>query len=303
MNMSDESNQGYYFQVDLKYPNYIKEYTKNLPLAPVKRNIENGELSNYQHFLIKDQNRIPQEKLLCDQYDKERYVCHYRNLKFYLRQGMIITKIHKVLQFNQSPWLKGYIAFNTEQRNKPWNSLFEKNFFKLMNNSFYGKTVENIRNRLEIHLINNDEEKVIKYQSKPNFMNTVTFTETLKAVKMRKKSITFNKPIYVGISVLEHSKLHMYEFYYDVLKRKYNNNVELIRMDTDSFFLNIHTDDLWNEIKSNPELYKWFDFSNAPKDHFLYNPSNKKLGMFKYELAVDKKIEKRWLRFGVKYVS
>src|SRR6266853_5245335 len=295
--LPDDSTKGYFYQVDLTYTDYIKERTKNLPLAPIKRKIETDELSNYQQFLIRDNKtnmmkRTPIEKLISNQNNKEGYVLHYRNLKFYLKEGMEITKIHKMLQFNQSPWLKSYIDFNTIQRNKG-KTTFEKNFFKLMNNSFYGKTVENIRNRIELHLINNDEDKVIRYQSKPNFLNTVSFTDNLKAVKMRKKTCLFNKPIYVGISVLEHSKLYMYEFYYDVLKKRYPfyGELELVGMDTDSFFLNIKTADLWVDIKNDLELYKHFDFSNTPKDHPLYNPNNKKLGMFKNELAAEKNVK------------
>src|SRR3977135_4199105 len=205
---------------------------------------------------------------------------------------MVITKFHRVLQFKQSPWLKPYIDFNTEQR-KNSAATCDKNFFKLMNNSFYGKTIEDVRKRQDIHLINNDEHRVIKYQSKPNFENTVSFTDTLKAVKMRRKTITFNKPIYIGVGVLEHSKLHMYEFYYDVLKKKYGDKVELIGMDTDSFFLWITTEDLWNDIKNDPILASYFDFSNAPKDHPMYNPNNCKLGKFKNEMVVEVKLDTR----------
>ena len=187
-------------------------------MTPVKRKVYESELSHLQLHQIKDKKRIPQEKLICDQYNKTEYICRYRNLKFYLRKGMVITKFHRVLQFKQSKWLKPYIDFNTEQRNKA-ESECEKNFYKLMNNSFYGKTIEDVRKRQDIHLINNDEHRVIKYQSKPNFENTISFTDTLKAVKMRRKTVTFNKPIYIGVGVLEHSKLHMYEFYYDVLKK------------------------------------------------------------------------------------
>src|SRR5277367_2699372 len=215
---------------------------------------------------------------------------------------MIITKFHRILQFKQSPWLKPYIDFNTEQRNKATAGC-DKNFYKLMNNSFYGKTIEDVRKRQDIHLINNDDHRVIKYQSKPNFENTVSFTDTLKAVKMRRKTITFNKPIYIEVGVLEHSKLHMYEFYYDVLKVKYGDKVELIGMDTDSFFLYIKTDDLWNDIKNDPELASYFDFSNAPKDHPMYNPNNNKLGKYKYEMIVEKKVVIDSIKQKVKYWS
>ena len=162
-----------------------------------------------------------------------------------------------------------------------------------MNNSFYGKTVENVRKYQDIKLINNDEKRVIKYQSKPNFVNTVSFTDTLQAVKMEKKTINFNKPTYVGIAVLELSKLTMYEFYYNCLKNKYGDNLELILMDTDSFFLCIKTEDFWEDVKNDPELYKYIDFSNLPKEHPLhgyYIDNNGKIGKFKNELAKKKKV-------------
>src|SRR3977135_3828973 len=127
-------------------------------------------------------------------------------LKLYREKGMILTKVHRILKFNQSEWLKPYIDFNTIQR-ATHKFKSEKDFFKLMNNSFYGKTVENIRNYQDIHLINtnepNAEKRIIRYQSKPNFVNTVSFSETLKAVKMEKKTMYFNKPTYVGVAVLE----------------------------------------------------------------------------------------------------
>src|SRR6266853_2545900 len=150
MNTPVDNDTGYFIQVDLHYPRYIKEHTKSFPLAHVTRSVKYEELSDYQQFQIKDQKYEAQEKLICDQYDKIGYVCHYRNLKFYLRQGMVITKIHKVLQFKQSNWLQSYIDFNTAKRNEFKDYPTEKAFFKLMNNSFYGKTVENIRNRQEI---------------------------------------------------------------------------------------------------------------------------------------------------------
>ena len=101
MNIPDDAEYGYYFQVDLKYPDNIKTHTRNFPLAPVKRKVYESELSHFQLHQIKDKKRIPQEKLICDQYNKTEYICHYRNLKFYIRKGMVITKFHRVLQFKQ----------------------------------------------------------------------------------------------------------------------------------------------------------------------------------------------------------
>src|SRR3977135_1194960 len=186
-NLDDNADIGYLVEVDLEYPNHIKEYTKNFPFTPIKRTVKYEELSDYQHFLIKDIKRIPQEKLICDQYDKTEYVCHYRNLKFYLEKGMILKKVHNMLQFSQSPWLKTYFDFNTLQRSKKGIPKCEKDFFKLMNNAFYVKTIENIRYYQDIKLVNNNDKRVIKLQSKPDFVNTVAFSGSVKAIHCKIK--------------------------------------------------------------------------------------------------------------------
>ena len=162
-----------------------------------------------------------------------------------------------------------------------------------MNNAFYGKTID-IRNYQDIKLIKNNDAKVIKLQSKPNFVNTIAFSDTLKAVKMEKKTIVFNKPMFVGTAILEISKLTMYDFYYNGLKKKYKENVELLIMDTDGFKVKIKTEDLWMDIKNDPEFAKYFDFNNAAEEHPLYkfNPENDKvLGKMKNESFVEMKVK------------
>ena len=118
---------------------------------------------------IKPYTYTQSKKMICDWTDKKKYLVHYRMLKFYVRHGMIVDKVHEIISFKQSKWLEKYINFNTQKRNKAKND-FEKDFYKLLNNSFYGKTMENLRNRLKIELIKKDEyKKVITQQSKLTF--------------------------------------------------------------------------------------------------------------------------------------
>ena len=287
LGMKDDNPIGCYFEVDLEYPNNIKEKTKNLPLCPEQIFIPDELLSFYQLKVLNNKKR-KDEKLMLTQFNKNKYILHYRLLKFYLRQGMELKKVHRIIKFKQSKWLKPYIEFNTNQRMKATTD-FEKDFFKLMNNAYYGKTCENIRNRQEVHLLK-DLEKITNYHNKPNFSDEKIFDENLAALLMRKTRMKFDKPIYIGATVLELSKLLMYEFYYDILQPYFGEkNLELLYMDTDSFVLKIKTDDL------NRDLYKLresFDFSNYPKDHPLFDSTKKKIpGYFKDELGGEEMIE------------
>lgn len=164
-------------------------------------------------------------------YDKEKYVAHYTTLKLYLQLGLKLKKVRKVLEFNQSDWLKKYIDFNTDFRTKARND-FEKDF-KLMNNAVFGKSMENIRNRVDIKLCSN-ERKVEKLIAQPDFDSRTIFAENLVAFHMKKTNILFNKPTYVGMSILDISKNCMYDFYYNTMKKQYYNNLSFLYTDTDS---------------------------------------------------------------------
>ena len=155
LNTRDDSDTGYFVEVDLKYPDNIKQKTKNFPFAPMNKKINPDNFIDYMKE-IKPDNYIQTKKLICDWSDKKNYLIHYRMLKFYIRQGMIVDKIHNVISFRQSRWLEKYINFNTQKRNKAKND-FEKDFYKLLNNAFYGKTMENVRNRLKIKFIRKDD--------------------------------------------------------------------------------------------------------------------------------------------------
>ena len=198
-----------------------------------------------------------------------------------MKLGVKITKIHKILTFDEKPFLKEYIDLNTNLRKEAKNDL-EKDLFKLMNNAIFGKSMENVLNRSNIKLINNDPEKLLKLIRQPNFQHAYQISDKLCLVESKPIKTVFNKPIYIGACILETSKLHMYQFWYDHLKNKYNDNVELIYTDTDSFIIQVETDDIYKDMFEDKNLY---DFSEYPKDHPNYDITNKKvLGTFKDEL-------------------
>ena len=173
----------------MEYPNTLWKSHIDYPLAPDKIKVDNIE------------------KLICSFKPKTRYVLHYKNLKQYLEEGMILKKVHRGIKFTQSKWMEPYIRKNTDLRKKASNA-FEKDFFKLMNNSVFGKTIENIRKRQNVMLVDN-RELALKLSSKPNFKRATIFDENLVACHMKKTEVYFNKPIYVGQSILDLSKTHV----------------------------------------------------------------------------------------------
>ena len=140
-----------------------------------------------------------------------------------------------MLKFDQSPWLKQYIDFNTGKQKNAKNS-FEKDSFKLMNNSAFGKTMENLRNRVDVRLVIN-EKKLDKLTAKPTYLSSKIFNENFMAVHKVKETLTLNRPAYVGICILDLSKTRMYDFHYDYIKNKYTNRARLLFTDTDSLTL------------------------------------------------------------------
>ena len=198
------------------------------------------------------------KKLVCNLYNKKKYVAHINTLKQALNHGLKFKKIHTVIEFNQEAWLKSYIDMNTELRNLA-KSDFEKDLFKLMNNSVFGKTMENIRKHRDIKLVTTDKKRS-KLVSGPNYHTINLISEDFSIIEMKKTKVKMNKPIYLGLSILEISKILMYEFWYDYIKPKYNDNVRLCYMDTDSFVMHIKINDFYKDIASDVE--NRFDTSN-----------------------------------------
>ncbi|KAL9957602.1 hypothetical protein ACROYT_G034521 [Oculina patagonica] len=283
MRKKEFAKTGWILEVDLEYPAELHEEHNRYPLAPEKKKINKDLFSPYQNKLIKDLDLDPpdSEKLVLTLEDKSNYVVHYRNLQFYLKQGMKLKKVHKVIEFEQECWMEPYIRMNTEFRKKAKND-FEKNFYKLMNNSVFGKTMENLRNRVDIKLVrSNETNKIRKMVASPLYSRHVMFSNDLVGIDMRKSKLFLNKPVYTGMTILDNSKTLMYDFFYNHLKKLYGPRCELLYTDTDSLLLEIETEDVYEDMCWNKEKY---DTSDYPKEHFLHSEENKKvLGKMKDE--------------------
>ena len=256
-NYNKDSKKGILLEVDLDYPKELHNIHNDYPLAPEKRAINKEELSAYCKRIGKIYGQV--SKLVTILYKKKNYVVRYENLKLYLSLGMKLKKIHRVLEFNQSKQLKQYIDFNTRKRTNAKNA-FEKDFSKLMNNSVYGKTVENLRKRVDVRLIT-DEKKLIKWVSKPTYVSSKIFNKNLVAVHKVKEVLTLNRPAYVGMCILELSKTLMYDFHYNIIKKKYGKKAKLLFTDTDSLMYEITTKDVYKDLYGIEEVKNLFDNS------------------------------------------
>ena len=217
--INKKSDTGCILEVDLKYLNELHELHNDYPLVPEKLTVTNDILSNYCKT-IADKYDIKVgdiKKLIPNLGNKNKYVVHYRNLQLFLPLGMKLTKIHRALQFKQSDWMKNYIDFNTKKGMCAAND-FEKDFFKLMIYSVYGKTMENLRKRINVRFVNNKKD-FLKYTSRPTYITHKLFNKNFAAIHEIKQVLILNKPIYVGFTVLDLSKWLMYDFHYNFVKK------------------------------------------------------------------------------------
>ena len=252
-------------EVDLEYPEELHDLHNDYPLCPERVECDHGV-----------------KKLIPNLRHKNNYVVHYKTLIQYLNLGMELKKIHRGIKFIECDFLKPYIDINVKLRTEAKND-FEKDFFKLMNNSVFGKTMENIRNRVNIKLVDTGEQ-FKKLAAKPNYESRKIFNENLVSVHMKKTSLTMNKPVYLGMSILDLSKTLMFDFHYKYIKPKYNKQAKLLFTDTDSFLYEIQTEDFYKDISG--DVKDRFDTSDYKKGHPSGIPTgiNKKvLGMFKDE--------------------
>ena len=275
-----------------EYPEHLHDSHNDYPLAPERKLVAQEMLSPYASAM-QEQLKIgndTMEKLVPNLQGKTDYVVDIRNLKFYLDHGMIVKRVSAVLSFKQSTWLKPYIDFNTERRKEAKDD-FSKDLFKLLSNAVFGKTMENVRSRVNMSFVTSNSawgDHAVKHDrtverkiASPLYDGHIIYNEDLAAIKMKKKEMVLNKPIYAGMCILDLSKRHMYEFHYDVMKPRYGAKAKLLFTDTDSLCYHIRTENVFEDQKARADL---FDLSNYPKDSPYRDDTNKKvLGKFKDE--------------------
>ena len=265
--LATRTDKGYMLEVDVSYLKELHSPHNDLSFMCKRMEI----------------NRV--EKLVPNLRDKKNYVIHIKVLDQALTHRLILDRIHRAIEFVQSAWMKPYIDFNTQFRTKAKND-FEKDFFKLMNDSFFGKTMENIRKHRNIKLITT-EEKYLKTVIKPNFKSGVRFDKNLMGCEMGKIKVVMNKPVYLGQAILDLSKIVMHEFHSDYMRPKHDSDrLQLCYMDTDSLVYHMKTKDFYADISNDVE--ERFDTSGYCKENAKPLPirKNKKvIGLMKDELG------------------
>lgn len=296
-------NTGYFIECDVDYPAHLHDKHNDLPFMVEHR--KPGKLSSYADALVsksKDDGLMkykPSKKLIGTLGSKKKYVIHYRNLQQALKNGLILTKVHRILSFDQSAWLAAYIKSNTDKRALAKND-FEKDFYKLMNNAVFGKSMEQVRNHIDYRIVCTTEQ-ARKLLSSPLAGDTSIINEGDNGtfgIAMKKKKVILNKPIFAGFAILELSKNHMYDFHYEHMMKLYpsiedqeltetihhpvKRELELLMTDTDSLVYQIHSTQVFENMKQHLNLY---DTSDYPKDHPCYSKQNAKvIGKMKDEM-------------------
>ena len=263
--------KGYLLEVDICYPTDCHDSHNDLP------------------FMCKRMEINGVEKLVPNLRNKKNYVILIRALDQAFSHGLVLEKIHPAIGFNQSDWIKPYIDFNTKLRTLATND-FEKDFFKLMNNSVFGKMMEKIRKHENITLVTN-KAQYLKTVMKPNFKSRVLFGENLMGFEMGKIKVVMKKPVYLGQAILDLSKIIMYEFHYDYRKPKCGENLKLCYVDTDSLIYEIKTEDFYADIMDDvPERFDTSGYIPNGPDPLRHRPlpiglNKMVIGLMKDELG------------------
>lgn len=232
------SKVGWIVELDLAYPDDLHDDHNDLPLAPEKIKIDDSNLSSYQ-IRMREGKAGLSKKLVPHFMPRNHYVVHFAALRYYIDNGMIPGKIHRILQFKQEPWLEPYIEMNTKLRQQS-KSPFERDMYKLMNNAVYGKTMENLWNRHEVKICWT-KEQLLKMSDKPWFRCFQIVDKDVSICVMKKRRIFLNKPLYLGMSILDISKVVFYRTFYEGFKTVWPDNMKLLMVDTDSYIMEITT--------------------------------------------------------------
>ncbi|KAL4104589.1 hypothetical protein QTP88_019883 [Uroleucon formosanum] len=269
--IAGDSKVGYILEVDIEYPKHLHKNHNDFPFLPFNECLPNSKV----------------KKLLTTLSTKKNYIVHNKNLKQAIANGIKVTKIHRAISFSQSKWMAPYIKLCTSISNIEYIKLLQaknefENFWKLLINSVFGKCTENVRARTSIKLVSS-EQKANKLMVKTNFKDRTIYSKNLMAIHQHKETIKFDKAIYVGFAILDVSKTFMYDFHYNVMKKRHGTKISSLYTDTNFLIYAIQTTHFFDDLKNS--LLPYFDTSNYPKDHCCFSEIHKNQpGFFKYEM-------------------
>lgn len=293
MLIPDDGPKGYILEVDLDYPDHLHDLHNAYPLAPVSKFVRPSPytLREAEKIGMKygKSHKSTVKKLVLDLTNKRNYVVHYRNLKFYIQQGMVLKKVHRIMSFSQAPWLKSYVMFNTLMRSQAKNSI-DKDFFKLMINSIFGKTMESVWKHMKVDFCVGEKDRNKAHKSlRDPFMKQfrILVPDQLIAIEKRHHYVTLNRPILIGMAILDLSKLHMYKFHYEVMMPAFGEQqAQMIYTDTDSLVYQLEGDNfldrdlpptcvhggVFDMLRQVQYQHRCFDLSVLKEDHPLRLP-------------------------------
>ena len=280
---------GYNFLVDLHIPEELHDYYNDYPPAPEHIKVTKEEISKYNQELSPDGETLT-SKLLCTLKDKIEYYADFRYLQTMIKHGVQVLKVHEVHKYGMEPFLKAYIDYNNKKRAEA-KTQAEKDYYKLMNNSIFGKCIEDVRKRIEFYLACTEAEHE-KMVSSYRYKGFGKFNDDMYWTQMSKKTVKLDKPIQIGFTILNLSKMVMFDYYYEYLKPKYGEKLKLLATDTDSFIFEVETEDFYKDMYKDRSGY--YDISDYPKEMRFGNGelafevkdkdgNKKRLGYFKDE--------------------
>ena len=279
--IDEDGSFGYGLEVDLEYPIELHKAHNDLPLAPENINIFYDDLSPYSKECLKmtcqtNPLRYKSQKLCGTFKTKEKYFTHIKNLKYYLKLGLKLKKIHRVIKFRQDAFVKPYIEYAAKKRAQS-KSPFKNRNRKKMTNANYGRFIMNVRKHIEVKLVSK-QSAIEKHMSSPRLKSFRILNSDLTAFFMKKKKITLDKQWSVGWAILELSKLALFQLYYDILVPRFGlENIEVIMSDTDSLILHIKN---YKDSEITDRLHDVLDFSNYPSEHPRFSKVRSKIPGF-----------------------
>lgn len=287
INDNDQNPTQYIVEADLKYPNELHSVHRSFPLAPSRVTLKDETVSPYQRQLYNDlhsntMNEMNLNRLALCFGDKEKYVLHSKNLRYYLKMGMKLTKITKAVQFTEKAYLREFILKILKLRQST-NSQFFADLMKRFGNALFGSLGLSLTTRKNIRVCLSREE-CISLVSKSTFKNLTILGKSTALVELDKESVLYDRPHIQFCAILDLAKLHFFQMYYgNILKAFHHSHVTTCQIDTDGMILKIASPE--NDfIKRFAEITgNCFDCSNLPTNCKLYSLTNKgKPGYFKF---------------------